>query len=109
MAQRVEVLLVDDIDDSPAAETVSFSLDFIEYSIDLSPENAAKLRSVIAPWRDHARQVGSGRRSGRAARIDLGTSNQVLRIWAAANGYQVAPHGRVPVAVRRAYQERLKP
>ena len=44
MAQKVEVLLVDDIDGGEADETVSFSIDGTSYEIDLSKKNAAKLR-----------------------------------------------------------------
>jgi hypothetical protein len=36
MAQKIHVELVDDIDGSPAAETVTFGLDGTEYQIDLS-------------------------------------------------------------------------
>jgi hypothetical protein len=40
MAQRVEVLLEDDIDGSPAGETVRFAYDGTQYEIDLSSQNA---------------------------------------------------------------------
>ena len=38
MAQRVSVVLVDDIDASEAAETVAFGLDGAHYEIDLSAD-----------------------------------------------------------------------
>ena len=38
MAQRVNVVLVDDIDGSDAVETVSFALDGVDYEIDLSEQ-----------------------------------------------------------------------
>ena len=38
MAQRVNVVLVDDLDGSEAAETVNFGLDGANYEIDLSAE-----------------------------------------------------------------------
>src|SRR4051812_41204704 len=49
MAQRVEVVLIDDVDGGEAAETVAFALDGANYEIDLSEENAAKLRDGLAP------------------------------------------------------------
>ena len=49
MAKKVQVLLVDDLDkSSPADETVSFSLDGVSYEIDLTSDNAAKLRDDLA-------------------------------------------------------------
>ncbi|MBN9376412.1 MAG: Lsr2 family protein, partial [Cellulomonas sp.] len=42
MAQKVQVLLVDDLDGGTADETVTFALDGISYEIDLTTENAAK-------------------------------------------------------------------
>ena len=66
MARKVQVLLEDDIDGTPGAETVLFSLDGKSYEIDLSEKNAEKLREAFAPW------IGAGRRvsspgGGRAA------------------------------------------
>ena len=48
MAQRVNIVLVDDIDGSDATETVSFGLDGTSYEIDLNDKNAAKLRDALA-------------------------------------------------------------
>ena len=66
MAQRVQVLLVDDIDGSAAAETVSFSLDGVSYEIDLTAAHAKKLRDDLASWVGHARRSG-GRKNARKA------------------------------------------
>ena len=48
MAQQVNVKFVDDLDGSDAAGTVSFGLDGRTYEIDLSDDNAAKLRDSLA-------------------------------------------------------------
>jgi hypothetical protein len=48
MAQQVNVKFVDDLDGSAAAGTVSFALDGRAYEIDLSDDNAAKLRDSLA-------------------------------------------------------------
>ena len=48
MAQQVNVKFVDDLDGSDAAATVSFGLDGTVYEIDLSDDNAAKLRDSLA-------------------------------------------------------------
>jgi len=67
MAQKVNIVLVDDIDQSEAEETVSFALDGKEYAIDLNSKNAGKLRDALAPYVAHARPV-SGRSGRRAER-----------------------------------------
>ena len=63
MAQKVQVLLVDDLDGSEATETVAFGLDGASYEIDLSTGNAGKLRKELAHYVEHARKA---KRSGSA-------------------------------------------
>lgn len=104
MAQRVEIVLVDDVDGGTADETVAFQLDGSEYEIDLSRSNAADLRSTIEKWSIHARKVG-GQPARRTKRTQLGPSTQAIRIWAQANGYQLANRGRVPESIQAAYRE----
>ncbi|WP_425465871.1 Lsr2 dimerization domain-containing protein [Nocardia bhagyanarayanae] len=49
MARKVVVTVVDDFDGhSPAVEMVSFALDGVGYEIDLSEQNAARLRELFA-------------------------------------------------------------
>jgi hypothetical protein len=106
MAQKVQVILVDDVDGGDADETVSFALDGVSYEIDLNAKNAAALRDSLATWVGHARRVGgrSGggrRRSGRAAAAGAG-SNEV-REWAREHGYKVSDRGRISAEVQQAY------
>ena len=63
MAERIEVELVDDVDGSPAQQTVTFALDGVSYEIDLSQRHAQQLRSVLAGYIDHARTPKSGSRA----------------------------------------------
>jgi hypothetical protein len=56
VARHVSVELVDDIDGNPAAETVDFGLDGVHYTIDLSRDNAAQLRSALRPYLRKARE-----------------------------------------------------
>nr|HRD13160.1 Lsr2 family protein [Mycobacterium sp.] len=65
MAKKVTVTLVDDFDgEGPADETVEFSIDGVNYEIDLSSKNAQKLRNDLKGWVEASRRVG-GRRRGR--------------------------------------------
>lgn len=108
MAQKVQVVLVDDIDGGTADETVSFALDGVSYEIDLNAENAARLRDSLAEWIGHARRVGGRTRSGSrrsgGARRTSPSESAAIREWARANGYQVNERGRIPAEVRNAYE-----
>jgi hypothetical protein len=103
MAQKVHIVLEDDIDGSEADETVSFALDGTSYEIDLSSANADKLRSALATYVGHGRKVSSrGRVAKRAAAG--GTSAAEVRAWAKSNGYSVPDRGRIPSEVRAAFE-----
>ena len=109
MAQKVQVLLVDDIDGGDADETVEFALDGTRYEIDLSSGNASKLRDTLAPYVAEARKASNGRRrpsgssgGGRKAAAS-GDSPAAIRAWARENGYDVPDRGRVSTEVREAY------
>ena len=106
MAQRVNIILVDDIDGGDADETVTFGLDGSTYEIDLSSKNAAKLRDAVAPYVGHARKVGGRRSSGgrRTAASGNGPSAREIREWARANGWNLSDRGRVAAEVRQAYE-----
>ncbi|MDO5287316.1 MAG: Lsr2 family protein [Actinomycetia bacterium] len=101
MVRRTQIVLEDDVDGGPAAETVKFTLDGVAYEIDLSEENAEQLRSALAPWIGHGRRTG-GRKSGRGGRSARSQANDI-RAWARDNGYQVSDRGRVPADIRAAY------
>jgi Lsr2 len=113
MAQKIQVLLVDDMDGGTASETVTFGLDGASYEIDLSKENAARLRNTLAEYVGHARKSGRGvgRNGGSPARAASGRGparadreqTQAIREWAKKNGFQVKPRGRVPANVIEAY------
>lgn len=104
MAQKVNIVLVDDIDGSEATETVSFGLDGTSYEIDLNDKNAAALRNAFSGYVGHARKVGSASRRGRkAAASSGGPSAREIRDWARSNGMDVPDRGRVSADVRQAY------
>ncbi len=103
MAQKVHIVLVDDIDGSDAEETVNFGIDGVSYEIDLNSANAAGLRDALASYVGHARKVG-GRRTSRKAAASGGTSAAEIREWARSNGHDVPERGRVSADVRAAYE-----
>jgi hypothetical protein len=108
MAKKVQVLLVDDIDkSSPADETVSFSLDGVSYEIDLTSDNASRLRDDLAVWIGHAERTGGRRSTSRAGGKSTGSARKAdlgaVREWARGNGYQVSDRGRISAEVQEAY------
>ena len=118
MAQKVQVILVDDVDGGEAKETVSFALDGVSYEIDVSEANAAKLRDALAPWVGHARRVGGRSGGGGGTRARSGGSGgsgrsrgnskhdlSDVRSWARENGFQVSDRGRVSSEVIAAYEK----
>ena len=106
MAQKHIVQLIDDLDGVEAQETVSFSLDGTRYEIDLSAENAAKLRDSLAVYVANARRStrpgaqANGR--GRSHRADR-EQTAAIREWARANGHRIGDKGRIPSEVLEAY------
>jgi len=107
MAQRVQVVLEDDLDGGKADETVTFGLDGTTYEIDLSKKNAAKLRDALAGYVGSGRRV-SGRRgaAGRSRGRGRSASDSAdIRAWAKDNGYDVSERGRISAEVRAAYNE----
>jgi hypothetical protein len=106
MARKTYVELIDDISGDKAEETVSFALDGVAYEIDLSEENAEKLREELGTWVGKARRVG-GRRTRGAASGSRASSNDSAKIrqWAREAGYEVPDRGRISGTIRKAYEE----
>ncbi len=116
MAQKVTVVLEDDLDGGPADETVVFGIDGNTYEIDLSTANSGRLRDALAEFIGHARRAGrpaarsgpaapsrSSRSGGGAATRADREQTQAIREWARANGHDVKPRGRVPATIVEAY------
>ncbi|MDR3202374.1 MAG: Lsr2 family protein [Bifidobacteriaceae bacterium] len=105
MAQRVSVELLDDLDSSPAAESIGFGIDGVSYVIDLSNEHAEQLRAVLAPWVGAARKLSrrTNGTDGRRTRPAIDYDPAAVRAWAATNGIQVSPRGRIAAVVVEKY------
>lgn len=105
MAQKTQILLIDDIDGASADETVTFALDGVSYEIDLASAHAAELRDSLAAWIGSARRVSgrkvAGARSGATSRRSSDAA--AVREWANANGHHVSDRGRIPAEIREAY------
>lgn len=99
MAQRIEVILVDDLDGSPAKETVQFSIDGNHYEIDLSEDNAKEFRSNLRRYVRKGRPMKPVQPKNEAADI---------RKWAIDNGFEINERGRLRRDVIDAYREAMQ-
>lgn len=104
MAQKVTVSMVDDMDGTPAAQTVEFALDGVTYEIDLSEANAAGLREALETWTLYARRVSGRKKTGPTIQAGRGQS-KAIRAWADGNGFELSERGRIPHEVVAAYQK----
>jgi hypothetical protein len=103
MAKRTVHMLIDDIDGGEADETVRFAVDGVQYEIDLSKKNAAKMRNVLARYVEAGSKVG--RAAGGAVRAAAARGrgpatvdrdqNRAIRDWALGKGMDVSDRGRI--------------
>ncbi|YAL83734.1 histone-like nucleoid-structuring protein Lsr2 [Dermacoccaceae bacterium W4C1] len=105
MAQKVIVQLEDDLDGTPADETVTFALDGVSYEIDLTAANAATLRDSLATWIGHGRRTGGRRATGRATSTGPKRDLNKVREWGRSNGFKVSDRGRVSAELQEAYDK----
>ena len=109
MARQTTVRLIDDLDGSDASGTFHFSLEGRNYQVDLSNQNAAKLRDALAPFIDVARKTG-GRGRGRTQRQtdtparSSREETHAIREWAREHGQKVSDRGRIPKSILEAYR-----
>ena len=110
MARQVITTLIDDLDGKKADRTVEFSLDGVNYTIDLSDTNAGKLRKALDPYISAGTRVGrasTGRIPARRTVVRTAGSrdeNRAIREWAVANGWTISERGRIPQSVTEAYR-----
>lgn len=106
MAQSV--VLTDDTDGTPAAETLTFTVDGVTYDVDLSEANAAAFRAAIAPYAQAGRPTASKAPGGRTPRPRSSSGSRArtaggltpeeaaaIRAWARDNGHEVSDRGRL--------------
>ena len=101
MAQKVQTLLIDDLDGGEAEGTVRFALDGAEYEIDLSAKHAKAMREALEPYVNAARRASGSAarrpaRNGRRTATTAGPDSTAVREWAKAQGMEVKDRGRVP-------------
>ena len=99
MAQKVQTILIDDLDGSQADSTVRFGLDGTDYEIDLNADHAHQLRDALVRYVNAARRTGNAaRQAARTARSAPanGVNTTKVREWAKTQGIDVKDRGRIP-------------
>ena len=113
MARQEIVLYKDDIDGSEKdVRAVTFEFDGASYTIDLGAANYTKLKKVLGRYMDagtkvsgRARTTGRGRSARRSTAASQKEFNARVREWAAANGHNVKPRGRIPEGTLDAFHK----
>jgi len=112
VAREVIEKLIDDLDGSPAVETVAFALDGTSYEIDLSKRNAAAFRKTLDRYVKAAQRKGGMSSTPRRRTPKASTNRKAkrdfdltqLRAWAGDNDVAVPSRGRIPQAVVEQYK-----
>jgi hypothetical protein len=105
MAQKVCVILIDDIDGSEAVETVQFGLDGAHYEIDLNHQHGEELRAAVTPYTEKARKATArAGRPGQPHRAAADARNKAIRQWARERGFTINERGRVPADIIAKYE-----
>lgn len=112
MTRKETVVVLDDLDGTAGAKPEEFGYHGVTYEIDLSDDNAGKLRDFLADYIAVARKAASTPATRTAARkADAAEvaaqrdQNRKIKEWARENGFSVADRGRLPVEVLGAYNK----
>lgn len=101
--RQARYVLIDDIDGSPAKETVNFSVGKTQYEIDLSETHLEEFTADLSKWSSKARKV-TGRRA-KAASLGASGDAPLIRAWAAEKGIPISVRGRISASVREQYYQ----
>ncbi|MFJ1876928.1 histone-like nucleoid-structuring protein Lsr2 [Streptomyces chartreusis] len=107
MVQKIVTVYTDDLTGAESSEvqTHTFSLDGVNYEIDLVSESYDMLFEALAPFISNGRKVGRTKKAGRPGRPSNHTpSAEEVRQWARDNNYEINNRGRVPTDIREAYE-----
>ena len=104
MASTFHVQLIDDLSGEDAEETVRFSVDGVDYEIDLTTDNAAELRAALSKYTAKGRRLrGSSKARARTAAPLGRDETRRIRDWANAHGYTPSDRGRIRKDIQEAY------
>lgn len=107
MARREVTQYFDDFDNTPLAEdevkVVNFSVNGVDYTLDLSQKNANKFDAALKPFIEVARRKPRGTK--RSARSTNQGQNKRIREWAKENNIAVSSRGRISADVIERFEK----
>ncbi|WP_434161395.1 histone-like nucleoid-structuring protein Lsr2 [Clavibacter michiganensis] len=115
MAKKTTTQLVDDLDGTVLDDdgsTVSFSVDGVDYLIDLGQEHAGELREAFAPYIAAGRKAAGGHRGpaprplSKAATSGDAAERSEAREWLRENGHKVGVRGRISAELMALFRDR---
>lgn len=134
MAKEVETRLIDDLVKAQTGERVlanqqvKFSVNDVQYEIDLTNDNAQEFFRLLKPYMAAATEVvvrkpaprkPSAPRTAPTEKAASSTSSNrprtdrertdAMRTWAKLNGFRISDRGRIPGDVLSAYEEAGSP
>jgi hypothetical protein len=92
----IKTLTIDDLDGSEDATTIRFGFGDHMYEVDLAEENINKLKKVLDPFIQVAREV--------VKRPTADGRSAIIREWAKTKGMIVPAKGRIPGAITEQYE-----
>jgi Lsr2 len=112
MAQKTITIRTDDIDGTTSDDhtTVGFAIDGKAYEIDLSPDNASKLREFMSVYAKSGRRIKTAPAAAKANGSDAapaqeGPTTAQVRTWALDQGIDLPPRGRIAKDIFAKYVE----
>ncbi|PPF68531.1 hypothetical protein C5E16_06580 [Clavibacter michiganensis] len=115
MAKKTTTQLVDDLDGTVLGDdgsTVSFSVDGVDYEIDLGAGHADELRKAFAPFIAAGRKAAGGRRGpaprplSKTATSGDAAERSEARAWLRDNGHKVGVRGRISAELMALFRDR---
>lgn len=95
MAQHT--VIIDDLDGSPDAVSITYTINGEEYAIDLNEKNFGRMLKALAPFLDKSVHLNKSKAAARKqAAAQREYSIDALRVWAEANDISVPKRGRIP-------------
>ncbi|MFI8829218.1 Lsr2 family protein [Streptomyces sp. NPDC053431] len=107
MAKKHVTIFIDDLTGEETGEgaTHTFTLNGVQYEIDLSPDSYDEMLEAFSPYLKAGRKVGGRKQKAKSpGRASDGPSTAHIREWARENGFEVNERGRVSAEVRQAFE-----
>jgi hypothetical protein len=106
MVQRTVTIYTDDLTGAEGEDVVThaFSVDGVNYEIDLGPDGYQQLLDALGPFVGSGRKVGGARQSTVKRKRTVGADAARVREWAKSQGIEVNARGRIPAHLVDKYE-----